>query len=206
MKIDYEKIFSKMAETPYKDDVCFDNVINFHNAANRCLFLDEIQEGVGGAIVAMIQFYNAWDETHNIPVNERKPIKLYINSPGGLLSETFMMVDAIKMSKTPVYGIVAGCAYSGGFFTLLSCHKRIAFEHASFLYHEGSTATEGTAGQFENYAAFYKKQLNKLKDLVLSTTKITEEEYKDIKKDDIWYDTTDALEKGIIDEITKELI
>jgi len=69
------------------------------------------------------------------------------------------------------------------------------------LFHEGATSNEGTAGQFENYSAFYKKQLKQLQNIVIENTKITEEEYKEIRKDDVWYDAEEALEKGIIDHI-----
>ncbi len=88
----------------------------------------------------------------------------------------------------------------------ISGHKRIAYPHASFLFHEGSTSNGGTSSQFENYTAFYKKQLAQLKEIVLDNTNLTEEEYQNIKKDDIWYDVTDGIEKGFIDEVAKEFI
>lgn len=204
--MNYEEIYSNLEKECFKDECNFDNVINYSNILNRSIFLDDIEEGVGGAVDAFIRFYNKEDDAKNIPIKERKPIKIYINSPGGLLTETFMMIDAIKMSKTPVWGIVTGTAYSGGFFTLIACHKRFGYKHSSYLYHEGATGNSGTAAQFENYAAFYKKELGKLKDLVLENTNITEEEYATIKKDDIWYDAEEAIEKGIIDEITEKLI
>lgn len=202
----FNTLFNKLGDEAYKDDRSFDNIVNFYNAKDRCLFLDEIEEGVGSAIATMINFYNRIDEERKIPVEGRKPIKIYINSPGGMLTETFIMVDAIKMSKTPVYGIVTGIAYSGGFFTLLACDKRIAYPHASFLYHEGATSNGGTASQFQNYAEFYKKELDILKDIVIEYTNITEEEYKEMKKDDVWFTAKEALDKNIIDEIATELI
>ena len=131
---------------------------------------------------------------------------IYIDSCGGSLTDTLTIIDSIKLSKTPIYTICVGTAYSGGFFVFISGHKRIAYPHASFLFHEGSTGTSGTSGQFENYTAFYRKQLNQLEQIVLKNTSISEEEYKNIKKDDIWYDTIDGIEKGFIDEIAKELI
>lgn len=204
--MNYEEIYSNFEKECYKDDISFDNVLNYNNIRNRGIFLDDIEEGVGGAVDTLIRFYNQEDDAKDIPIEERKPIKIYINSPGGLLTETFIMIDAIKMSKTPVWGIVTGTAYSGGFFTLIACHKRFGYKHSSYLYHEGATGNSGTAAQFENYAAFYKKELGKLKDLVLENTNITEEEYATIKKDDIWYDAEEAIEKGIIDEITEKLI
>lgn len=193
----------------YNDETTKDmsTVIAYAQTVNREILLEgEITDGTGVGIETVIRFFNQYDEAEHIPVSERTPIKIYIDSPGGNLTDTLTMVDAIKFSKTPVYTICSGCAYSGGFFTFIAGHKRFAYPHASFLYHEGSTGNGGTASQFENYAAFYRKQVNQLKDIVLNNTKITEEEYEKMKKDDCWYLADEALEKGICDEIIEGFI
>jgi len=190
-----------------KDDIKnFDDLLNLSGSLNREYIINDIEDGIGDSLDACIRFWNRYDDEHSIPIEERKPIKLYIDSYGGSLLDTFTIIDSIKMSKTPIIGICTGAAYSGGFFILISCPKRIAYPHASFLFHEGATQNGGTSGQFENYTAFYKKQLKQLKDLVLQNTKISDEEYEKIKRDDIWYDATEALEKGIIDSVTEEFV
>ena len=181
-------------------------LINLDGALNREIYLFDITSGTGSSIDGYIRFWNDYDKKHNIPIEEREPIKIYIDSCGGSLTDTFTIIDSIKMSKTPVWTIAIGCVYSGGFFTFISGHKRIAYPHASFLFHEGSTGTSGTSSQFENYTAFYRKQLNQLASIVLNNTKITEKEYKDIRKDDVWYDVADGVEKGFIDEVIEEFI
>ena len=116
------------------------------------------------------------------------------------------MIDAIKLSKTPVWTICTGAAYSGGFFTFIAGHRRFAYDHASFLYHEGSTATGADAGKFRNYAEFYQKELEQLKEVTLKYTKITPEEYKEHIKDDWWMTADEALKYGVCDEIAKEFV
>ena len=190
-----------------KEDIkSFDDFVSIKSAVNREIMIGEIDDGTGRYVDAYIRFWNRQDDENNIPIEDREPIKLYIDSCGGLLTDTFSIIDSVRMSKTPVIGICTGTAYSGGFFILISCDKRIAYSHASFLFHEGATQNGGTSGQFENYTAFYKKQLKQLKQLVLDYTKISEEEYEKIKREDIWYDTVEALEKGIIDEIAEEYV
>jgi len=200
-------VFKKYFEG--KDDYSipeFDDVLNYDSAMDRNMYLGEIVEGTGVAIDTVIRFWNRMDDENNIPVEERKPIKLYIDSPGGDIVETMTMYDAIKNSKTPVWGIVTGGAYSGGFFTLLACHKRIGYKHSSYLYHEGSAVYGGTANNFNNFSDFYKNTtLKHLKEITLGNTHFTEEEYADMRKDDVWLDADKALEKGVIDEITEVL-
>lgn len=205
-ELGFEDLVEELSKNIKEDVKNFDDLVNLDGALKREVYLYDISLGTGSTIDGYIRFWNQFDNSHNIPIKERKPIKIYIDSCGGSLTDTLTIIDSIKLSKTPIYTICVGTAYSGGFFVFISGHKRIAYPHASFLFHEGSTGTSGTSGQFENYTAFYRKQLNQLEQIVLKNTSISEEEYKNIKKDDIWYDTIDGIEKGFIDEIAKELI
>lgn len=189
-----------------KDQYDFGDIADLSNALNRQLNIGEIDGNVGDAIDSYIKFFNRQDEQDDIPVEERVPIKIYIDSPGGDLIATFTMINSIRMSKTPVWTINIGAAYSGGFFTFIAGHKRFAYPLASFLFHEGSTGTSGDAGKFRNFADFYKKELDNLKKIVLEYTDITEEDYEKHINDDWWFTAEEALEYSICDEITKELI
>jgi ATP-dependent Clp protease protease subunit len=200
-----DELIDNMVVNVKEDIKDFSSLVNLKSSLNREITLGDINDGTGDAVDAFINFWNEYDEQKGIPVEDRKPIKLYIDSNGGSLIDTLIIIDSIRLSKTPVIGICIGTAYSGGFFTLISCDKRLAYPHASFLFHEGATQTGGTSGQFENYTEFYKKQLKQLKEIVLNNTKITEEEYEKIKREDIWYDAKEALEKGIIDEIKEPI-
>lgn len=203
---DLDNLLNGVSDNVKRDVKTFEDLVNIDGALNREIYIYDIEAGTGTTVDGYIRFWNEYDKKHNIPVEDRKPIKIYIDSCGGNLSDTLTMIDAIKMSKTPVWTIALGCAYSGGFFTFISGHKRIAYPHASFLFHEGSTSTGGTSSQFENYTAFYKKQLEQLKNIVLENTSVSEEEYKDIRKDDIWYDVSDGVKKGFIDEIAEDFV
>lgn len=201
-----DDLIENMKENVKDDMKSFEDLVNLDGSLKRELYLFEITPGTGSTMDGYIRFWNEYDESHNIPIEQRIPIKIYIDSCGGSLMDTFTIIDAIKLSKTPIWTINIGCAYSGGFFTFISGHKRIAYPHSSFLFHEGSTGTSGTSSQFENYTAFYKRQLEQLKNIVLENTSITKEEYQEIKKDDIWYDAEEGIEKGFVDEIAKELV
>lgn len=200
-------LIKELENNKEKEVKSFDQLVEYYQCFNdRNLLIGPIDDEIAIAVDSVIRFWNKADEEANIPINERKPIKLYLNSPGGYLTSTFTMIDAIKMSKTPVYTIAIGEAYSGGFFTFLAGHKRYAYPHASFLYHEGATANGGDANKFRNFAKFYEVQLEQLKQVVLNNSKVTEEEYNRHIKDDWWLTAEEAFEYGIVDEIIKELI
>ncbi len=175
--------------------------------ANREVFVGTIGPGLGDNIDMYIRYWNMKDDEAGIPVEERQPIKVYIDSNGGCLDDTLTMIDAISMSKTPVWTICVGNAYSGGFFTFIAGHKRIAYPMSSFMFHEGST-NSGTvdAGKFRNYADFYSRQMELLKQVTLKYTKISEEDYEHHRKDDWWFFAEEGIKYGFVDEIAKELI
>ena len=189
-----------------KENYDFTDIVDLHNGLNRHMHLGAIDNDIADAIDNYIRFFNAQDEQNNIPVEERKPIKIYIDSIGGDIMGTLTIIDAIRQSETPVITINTGQAYSGGFFCFIAGHRRISYPNASFLFHEGSTGTFADANKFNNWADFYKKILRRLREVTLDFTNITEEEYNEHQKDDWWFFAEEALEKGICDEISKKLI
>ena len=196
--IDIGELITNIVEDT--DKKSFDDIVDLDSAANdRNIFLGDIEVGIGSSVDAVIRFWNRKDK--NILPERRQPIKIFIDSNGGSLMDAFTIINSIQMSETPVHTIVTGTAYSAGFFICIAGHKRYAYPLASFLYHEGSASNGGTAGQFRNFADFYEKQLDQLKNHVLKCTNIDEEKYKEIKKDDIWLTAEEALEIGAIDEI-----
>lgn len=187
-----------------------DELFRRYHFLNRIIFLNKTIEkensdggiiDVGHEILEKIQFWNAQDEFENIPLEKRIPIKIYIDSPGGSLSTTFEIIDAIKNSKTAVHTIVTGEAFSGGFLIAIAGHKRYAFQNASLMLHEGSGGFFGDAHKVIQNMGYYESMLNRLKFHVINSTKITSENYDDHKKDDWYFSMRDALTLGIIDEV-----
>ena len=85
---------------------------------------EEIYESTLERFTLQIMKWNK--EDLGLPVEKRKPIKIYINSPGGGVSSGMALIDIIKLSKTPVYAYVIGYACSMGGVILVACHKRYA--------------------------------------------------------------------------------
>ena len=204
--MDLTDVLSSLVENVQEDAKSFEDILNLDNSLDRHLYVADIESGIGSTIDSMIRFWNRRDEEEGLNIEERKPIKIYIDSCGGSLTDAFTIIDSIRMSKTPVITIATGCAYSAGFFIFISGHKRIAYPHASFLYHEGSATNGGTASQFRNFADFYDIQLTQLKQIVLDYTDIDEDEYNKHKKDDWWITAEDAINYGIADEIAEGFI
>lgn len=189
-----------------KSNYDFCDIIDLSNGLNRNIVLTDIDASIGDSVNSYIQFFNRIDQEKKIDVNKRTPIKIYIDSNGGSLTACFTIIDAITMSKTPVWTINIGKAYSAGFFIFITGHKRFAYPNSSFLFHEGSTGIYQDANKFKNYADFYKQQLEQLRAITLEHAQIEPEEYDKHVKDDWWFDVNEALKYGVTDKISYKLI
>lgn len=169
----------------------------------RKLFLNtDIDQFSIAAIVRHILKYNHEDK--EIPVENRKPIVLYLVSNGGCVDSGFELIDIIKSSKTPVYTVNLGYQYSMGFLIGLAGHKRFATKNAKFLMHDGSMVAYDSTAKLEDQMEFRKRNEERIKNYVLSTSNITSEEY-DSKRRVEWYMfAEEAKEKGFVDYIIGE--
>lgn len=197
-------IFNKVLESK-RDNFLISDAMDLSAGLDRSIYIPTVLEDSATSIDIAIRYWNRFDDDEKIPVEEREPIKIYIDCIGGSLTDGFSIADSIKLSKTPIYTYVTGVALSGGFNIAISGHKRFCYPHASFLFHEGSIAEfGGDANKFANFAAYYKKQLEQMKELVISSTGITEEKYKEIKNDDFWMTAQEAKALGCVDIILGE--
>lgn len=155
----------------------------------------------------LVQYIIKWNrEDKDIPVDERKPIRIIVDCPGGHLSVSETVSNVIKMSKTPVYGIAMGHVASGASVIYLSCHKKFALPNSVFVLHKGSCS--GVSGTYDEIVAFardYEKQMEVLINFYIDNTKYTEEEIEENIQTDWYIRTEEALQKGIVDELVTSI-
>jgi ATP-dependent Clp protease protease subunit len=144
-------------------------------------------------------------EDKDIPIEERIPIKIFINSNGGCLNSVMNFINTIQMSKTPIYTIAMGKAYSAGGLMLMAGHKRFIFPDTTALVHDGSTGAFGDTGKVIDNLEFTKKLEDKVKQYIMKNTKITEELYKENFRRDWWMFSDEIIEYGIADKIIGDL-
>lgn len=139
------------------------------------------------------------------PVAERTPIKIYINTDGGDLNTIMHVIDVIELSKTPVYTIACGKAFSSGGYLLMAGHKRFIFKNTCCLIHDGSSGFYGDMGKHLDVMEFTKKSELKVREFVLGKTKISPEEYDQNYRRDWWLFSDEMISLGIADEIITDL-
>lgn len=192
--------YMENSESLLRGDSQLADYIYVNNLKQRKLYLDcDISFQSVEDIIANIMNYNKSDK--DIPTEERKPIYLYISSLGGEVPAGLALMDVISSSKTPVYTINIGSAYSMAFYIAISGHKRYALNNSTFLLHDGFNSLKLSVAKTQDVFQFQQKQEERLKQYTISHTNITEKDY-DGKYRAEWYMYADeAKELGVVDYI-----
>ena len=181
------------------------SLVNFYTDLDNRIYW--LSDEINNYTFDLVQYIIRWNrEDKNIPVDERKPIRIIIDCPGGHLSVSETVSNIIKMSKTPVYGIALGYVASGASVIYLSCHKKFALSNSVFVLHKGSCS--GVSGTYDEIVAFardYEKQMEVLINFYIDNTKYTEEEIEENIQTDWYIRTEEALQKGIVDELVTSI-
>lgn len=166
---------------------------------DRVLILRDVDDTVIEEIVMFILKYNK--EDIDIPAEKRKPIKLYISTPGGNVFDSNILSDVIEQSITPIIGVALDLVASAGMAIYISCHERVAFDSSSFLLHDGEIAIENSRKKSKDVMEFFNQGDERMKQHVIKHTKITSEFYDSIYSDEYWFYADKGVELGVVDKI-----
>lgn len=171
---------------------------------DRIIFLaEDVNATSASLVVAQLLFLESEDPD--------REIYLYINSPGGSITDGMAIVDTINYIKCPVSTICVGMAASMG-AVLLACGekgKRYATPNAEILIHQPLIGGNGLSGQtteIKIHAEHMVKTREKLNKLL---SEKTGQDLATIEKDterDNYMTAEEALEYGLIDGIMDKRI
>lgn len=114
---------------------------------------------------------------------------IFINTPGGSLSATMAIIEAIKSSDAMVVGIINGECFSGGSFIALSCDHIVVTPAAHMMCHTATYETGGNTGMIQKHVDFSSRHIHRILDDVYEGF-LTDQELKDIKIGvEYWFDS-----------------
>ena len=144
-------------------------------------------------------------EDKDIPVEKRKPIWLYINSPGGDVVYGLNVIDTIKASETPVYTVCFSECASMAFHIFIVGHKRYCFKNSILLIHDGEVSISNSSSKAKDTMKFIDSLDERIKQHLLENTKITAEFYESIYDTEYYLFANDkGKELGCTDYIIGE--
>ncbi len=164
----------------------------------RIIFLGEaIDERVANTVIAQLLFLDSQDN--------KKDVKLYINTPGGSVTDGLAIYDTMQYVKADVSTILVGLAASMGALLLAAGAKgkRFALPNSQVLIHQVMGGAEGQATDVKIRA----EQILKIKDrLNAILAKHTGQNIKKVEKDtdrDYYMTAEEAVKYGLIDKVIK---
>ena len=171
----------------------------YKNLLNRKII---INEQIGDALM----------ETAILPFIEMdndgtgKPIEILISTVGGEIYSGFNLVDQIEKAKSPVTIHIMSMAASMGFLIAMAGKnnpnvKTVCHPFSVGLLHSGSQYMEGSAHAVKDTFDFSQHYEEKIKNYILTHTKIDENLYEKIERKEYWMDADEMKRLGIVDEI-----
>ena len=132
-----------------------------------------------------------------------KPIKLFINSPGGDADGGFAILDMVRFIESPVNMITAGLAASAAVIVLLASPKerRFSLANARFLIHQPSTGVTGDASDIEIEASEILKCRKKINELIAEETGKTAEQVNTDTSRNFWMSAEEAVKYGLVGKV-----
>lgn len=183
----------------------YSEVYEIDELKERRLYINsEIDDAVIDTIVFHIMNYNREDK--GIDAKDRKPIILYINSPGGSVYSGYALISTMQCSKTPIYTVNQRMCASMAFLIFLAGSKRFSMCNSTFLMHDGSNGIGfESASKLRDRIEYETGQLEQhTKQFVLSRTSIDDKFYDDKYRVEWYMLPHEAKEHSICDYIVGE--
>jgi ATP-dependent Clp protease protease subunit len=163
---------------------------------DRIIFLNgEVNDSVSALVCAQLLFLESENPT--------KPIHLYINSPGGVITSGLAMYDTMQFITAPVHTLCMGTARSMGSFLLMAGEPghRMALPNASLHVHQPLGGVQGQASDIRIHA----EEMLRTKERVTRLyAQHCGRSYEEVERDldrDRFMTAEEAREWGLIDTV-----
>lgn len=156
---------------------------------------DEVNSTTASLVVAQLLFLEGQDKD--------KDISLYINSPGGSVTDGMAIYDTMQYIKCDVSTICMGMAASMGAFLLSggAKGKRFALPNAEIMIHQPLGGAQGQATEIKIVADHILKTRKKLNEILAKNTGKPLEVIEVDTERDNYMDAYQAMEYGLIDKV-----
>jgi ATP-dependent Clp protease protease subunit len=135
--------------------------------------------------------------------NTDKPIKIFINSPGGSADDGFAIYDMIRFVRSPVKIISAGLSASAATVIMLAAKKenRLALPNARIMIHQPSMRSFGAAEDLRRTAEQILKLRQRINELYAQETGQPLDKVSVDTDRDYWLTAQEAVEYGLISRV-----
>lgn len=157
----------------------------------RIIFIDDVIDAeLANGVIAQLLYL---DSLNN------KEISIYINTPGGSVSQGLAIYDISKLIKSPIKTVGIGEVASMGVILLLMGQKRVMLQNTRIMLHQVSS---GIAGRYSDLVIELKEAenwQNKIFSIIKEKTTFKNPEKELVQ--DVWMGIDEAYNCGIINTL-----
>jgi ATP-dependent Clp protease protease subunit len=137
--------------------------------------------------------------------DDKAPITVYVNSPGGSADSGFAIYDALRFFRPPVRTVVAGLCASAAVMIYLAAprERRFSLPNSRFLLHQPSTMAMGSASDLQINAEEIVKLRERYNQIVGRETGKTMEQVTQDADRDFWLSPEEAHKYGLVGKVIK---
>jgi ATP-dependent Clp protease protease subunit len=163
--------------------------------ARTILISDPVDHKLTAKVTAQLLFLDHQDQ--------EKPIRIFINSPGGSVYDGFAIYDMIRFVRPKVKIISSGLSASAATVIMLAADKenRMAMPNARIMIHQPSMRFQGAAEDVRRTAEEVLKIKKKINQMYADETGQSFEKVQEDTDRDYWMSPDEALEYGLISKI-----
>nr|WP_314564872.1 ATP-dependent Clp protease proteolytic subunit [uncultured Campylobacter sp.] len=150
--------------------------------SNTCLHMQE-----------QLLFLNGEDES--------KEITMYINGPGGVISDGLGLIDIIKSIKAPVNTVCVGLAASMSALIFINGDRRYMLPNSQLMLHQPLGGAFGQASDIELLSAQILKTKASIHQMIANSSALDVKKIEKLTDRDCYIDANTALKYKLADEI-----
>lgn len=165
---------------------------------DRIIFIGtDINDQVANCVVAQLLFLQMEDH--------KKPVSIYINSPGGIISSGLAIYDTMQLMEYEINTYCIGQAASMGAVLLAAGSKghRYSLPNSRMMMHQPEGAVTGTSADIAIQAKEINRTKKQLAQILSHHTGKSVDEILELSERDYFMDAQEAQAIGLIDEVVK---
>jgi ATP-dependent Clp protease protease subunit len=138
-------------------------------------------------------------------MSKTQPVRVFVNSPGGLADDGFAIFDVLRFVTAPVYTICSGLAASAATIVMVAPPKerRLIMPHSRVMMHQPSIGIRGTAADIAISAKEIIRLRRKANELFQRETGQTIEKIDKDMHRDFWMSAEEAVAYGLAGRIVR---
>jgi len=163
---------------------------------DRIIFIGSpIEDAMANAVIAQLLFLESQ--------NPKEDIKIYINSPGGVVTSALAIYDTMQYVKPDVQTICVGLAASAASLLLAAGArgKRMILPNGEVMIHQVMGGAQGQATDIDIHAKQILKTKKRLNEILAKHTGQKVSKIQEDTERDYFMSAAEAKKYGIVDKI-----